>query len=444
MRASSSSCDQPALTLHELDRVGERMYRLIERLYPICRSITGDGVRDTLDIVGERMALDRVEVPTGTPVFDWIVPREWNVRAAHVTDAHGRRVIDFAEHNLHLVSYSTPIRATLDLEELVPHLHSLPEFPDRIPHRTSYYREDWGFCLRHRDLEALRPGRYDVLIDTTLADGALSYGEWTLAGSTSDEILLSCHVCHPSLCNDNLSGIALAVELAAHLASRPRRRSYRLLLIPGTIGSITWLSQNPDAVERNVGGLVLTNAGDPGSLHYKRSRAGDAPVDRAVLHVLGGAGVPHHVRDFEPYGYDERQYSSPGIGLDVGSLTRTPYGCFDEYHTSADDLSFVRPDALADTFRWHAEVLDVLDGDATYRNRAPFGEPQLGRRGLYAHLGGRKDDPHAELAVLWVLNQSDGHHSLLSIAERSGLPFRTIRTAADRLLDVDLLAEVRP
>lgn len=418
------------------------MHQLVERLYPICRSITGDGVRETLDVVGERVPIERVEVPSGTRVFDWEVPREWNVRAAHVTGPDGRRVVDFADHNLHLVSYSVPVHATMSLDELRPHLHSLPDLPDRIPHRTSYYRDDWGFCMRHRDLVALQPGPYEVLIDTTLAPGSLTYGEWSLPGATPDEILLSCHVCHPSLCNDNLSGIALAVELAAHLASRPRRRSYRLLLVPGTIGSITWLARNPGVIERIRGGLVLTNAGDRGDLHYKRSRTGDADVDRAVEHVLAHAGVPHHVRDFEPYGYDERQYSSPGIGLAVGSLTRTPYGRFDEYHTSADDLSFVCPDSLADTFRWHAEVLDVLDGDARYVNRQPFGEPQLGRRGLYAQLGGRKDDPSAELAVLWVLNLSDGEHSLLSIAERSGLPFREIRRAADRLVAVDLLDEV--
>lgn len=422
--------------------VGDRMYALIERLYPYCRSITGDGVRATLDAVGESVPLERVEVPSGTTAFDWVVPPEWNIRGAHVTGPDGCRVIDFADHNLHVVSYSVPVRQTMSLDELRPHLHSLPELPDRIPHRTSYFREDWGFCLRHRDLEALEPGEYEVVIDSTLAPGALSYAEWFLPGASTEEFLLSCHVCHPSLCNDNLSGIALAAELAAHLAARPRRLSYRLLLVPGTIGSITWLARNPDVIPRIGGGLVLNNAGDPGELHYKRSRQGHAPVDRAVLHVLAAAGVPYHVRDFEPYGYDERQYSSPGIGLAVGSLTRTPYGQFDEYHTSADDLDFVRPAALGDTFARHVEVLELIDRDATYHNLNPCCEPRLGDRGLYALLGGRKGDNSAELAVLWVLNLSDGHNSLLAIAERSGLPFSAVSAAADALVEVGLLEAV--
>lgn len=422
--------------------VGDRMHALIERLYPYCRSITGDGVRATLDVVGETIPLERVEVPSGTVAFDWVVPPEWNIRGAHVTAPDGRRVVDFADHNLHVVSYSAPVRRTMSLDELRPHLHSLPELPDRIPHRTSYFREDWGFCLRHRDLEALEPGEYEVVVDSTLAPGALSYGEWFLPGASTEEFLLSCHVCHPSLCNDNLSGIALAAELAAHLATRPRRLSYRLLLVPGTIGSITWLARNPDVIPRIGGGLVLNNAGDPGELHYKRSRQGDARVDRAVLHVLAAAGVPYHVRDFEPYGYDERQYSSPGIGLAVGSLTRTPYGRFDEYHTSADDLGFVRPDALGDTFRRHVDVLELIDRDTTYRNLNPCGEPRLGDRGLYALLGGRKGDNSAELAVLWVLNLSDGHHSLLDVAERSGLSFSAVSAAADALVEVGLLEAV--
>jgi aminopeptidase-like protein len=424
------------------DSVGVEMHDLIARLYPICRSITGDGVRQTLDILGELIPLQVTEVPTGTEVFDWTVPKEWNIRDAFVKDGSGRRVIDFREHNLHVVNYSAPIRATMSLEELRPRLHTLPEFPDRIPHRTSYFTETWGFCLRHRDLVLLEPGEYEVVVDSTLEDGSLTYGECVVPGETDDEILLSCHVCHPSLCNDNLSGIALATFVALHLLERPRRRSYRVLFIPGTIGSITWLALHREELKRIRCGLVLSTAGDSGRLYYKRSRNGDAEVDRAVLHVLRHSDAEYEVRDFEPYGYDERQYSSPGIGLDVGSLTRTPYGRFDEYHTSADDLDFVRPESLADTLLHHVSVLDVLDDNAAYENLNPMCEPQLGRRGLYTALGGRKGDTSAELAVLWVLNLSDGDHSLLDIAERSGLRFDAVRVAAEALVETGLLREV--
>jgi aminopeptidase-like protein len=421
------------------------MHRLIERLYPICRSITGDGVRETLDIVGELIPLERHEVPSGSEVLDWTVPKEWNIRDAYVADPSGRRVIDFRELNLHVVNYSVPVRARMSLDELRPRLHTLAQFPDRVPHRTTYFNEDWGFCLRHRDLERLEPGEYEVVIDSTLEDGSLTYAECVIPGAGDgpadgrDTVLLSTHVCHPSLCNDNLSGIALATFLARHLLDRPHRLTYRLLLIPGTIGSITWLARNRGQLDRIRGGLVLSTAGDAGPLHYKRTRSGVSEIDQAVVHSLVHSGKPHEVRDFEPYGYDERQYSSPGFDLQVGSLTRTPYGRFDEYHTSADDLDFVQAAALGDTLAQHVAALEVLDGNATYRNLRPYGEPQLGRHGLYAALGGRKGDNSAELAVLWVLNLSDGAHSLLDIADRSGLPFAALRTAADALLEVRLL-----
>lgn len=424
------------------ERVGAEMHDLIAELYPICRSITGNGVRQTLDIIGEIIPLARYEVPSGTAVFDWNVPKEWNITDAYVADRTGRRVIDFQQHNLHVVNYSVPVRATMSLDELRPRLHSLPEFPDRVPHRTTYFKEDWGFCLRHRDLEDLEPGDYEVVIDATLEDGALTYGECVIAGETDEEVLLSCHVCHPSLCNDNLSGIALATFLARELLQAPRRLSYRVLFIPGTIGSITWLALHQDQLDRIRCGLTLSTAGDAGHLHYKRSRRGDAEIDRAVSHVLEHGTAPYEIRDFEPFGYDERQYSSPGIGLDVGSLTRTPYGRFDEYHTSADDLDFVHAEQLADTLVQHLSVLGVLDRNGTYRNVKPYCEPQLGRHGLYASLGGRKGDNSAELAVLWVLNLSDGEHSLLDIANRSGIAFDSVRIAADALIDVGLLEDV--
>ncbi len=428
--------------MHALS-IGADMHATIARLYPICRSITGNGVRQTLHVLSEVIPLVQHEVPSGTQVFDWTVPQEWNITDAYVKDSTGRRVIDFQQHNLHVVNYSEPVNTTMTLDELRPRLFTLPDFPDRIPHRTSYFNRTWGFCLRHDDYLALEDGEYEVVIDSTLEHGNLTYAELLIPGSSTDEVLFSTHVCHPSLCNDNLSGIALATYLARSILDRPNRRlTYRFLFVPGTVGSITWLATQPRSRENMLGGLVLSTAGDPGKLHYKRTRDGHHLIDAAVEYVLAASGDDYDIRDFEPYGYDERQYSSPGIGLEMGSLTRTPYGKFDEYHTSADDLDFVKPDALADTLAKHISVVDVLEGNQRYLNLSPDGEPQLGRRGLYAALGGRKGDNSAEVAVLWVLNFSDGMHSLLDIAKRSGLSFDAVRIAADALFEVDLLEEV--
>jgi aminopeptidase-like protein len=418
---------------------GDEMLRLIAEAYPICRSITGDGVRRTLAMIRERIPLEIREVPTGTPVLDWTVPREWNIRDAWIKDPSGRKVVDFQECNLHVLNYSVPVHKRLPLAELRKRLFTLPDKPDLIPYRTSYYKETWGFCLRHRTLEELPEGEYEVFVDSTLADGALTYGECLLPGDSEREVLLSTHVCHPSLCNDNLSGIAVMTELARELQARPRRRySYRFHFIPGTIGSITWLALNDVKVDH---GLVAANLGDPGAFHYKKSRRGNSEIDRAVLAVLKDSGEPFGVEEFVPFGYDERQYCSPGFNLAVGSLTRTPYGRYPEYHTSADNLDFVQPEALEGSLRTYLAVVDVLEGNRRYLNLNPKCEPQLGRRGLYRTIGGDESGRSRELALLWVLNLSDGENSLLDIAERSGMSFAAIRTAADALLAVGLLRE---
>ena len=419
------------------------MIDLIAAAYPICRSITGDGVRQTLAMIQERIPLEIHEVPSGTPVFDWIVPKEWNIRDAWIKDPSGRKVVDFRENNLHVLNYSVPVHEKLPLAELKKRLFTLPDKPDLIPYRTSYYRETWGFCLRHRTLEQLPEGEYEVLIDSTLADGSLTYGEFFLRGESEREVLLSTHVCHPSLCNDNLSGIAVMTELARELQARSRRRySYRFLFIPGTIGSITWLARNEEQAKRIDHGLVAANLGDPGAFHYKKSRQGSAEIDRAVLAVLKASGQPFGVEDFVPFGYDERQYASPGFNLAVGSLTRTPYGRYPEYHTSADDLEFVKPEALEGSLHTYLAVMDVLEGNRCYLNLNPKCEPQLGRRGLYRTIGGDDAGRARELALLWVLNLSDGEHDLLDVAERSGMSFAAIREAADALLEVGLLREI--
>ena len=426
----------------DLEATGEAMHSFIARAFPICRSITGEGVRRTLALVREKVPLEVHEVPSGTPVLDWTVPLEWNVREAWVKGPDGRKVVDFADSNLHLVSYSSPVHERMPLSLLKEHLHSLPDQPDLIPYRTSYYSEAWGFCLPHRLAEALPEGDYEVLVDSTLEPGSLSYGELLLPGESEREVLLSCHACHPSLANDNLSGVAVTVWLAELLATVPRRYSYRFLWTPGTIGSITWLARNEERVGRIAHGLVAANLGDPGPFTYKRSRRGDAEIDRAAAHVLATSGGEHAVQDFVPFGYDERQFCSPGFDLPVGCLSRTPWGRYPQYHTSADDLDFVRPLALAESLATCLRVLAVLEGNRRYRNLNPRGEPQLGRRGLYRALGGESHRDR-ELALLWVLNLCDGRASLLDVARRSGLPFPAVEEAAEALLAAALLEEVR-
>ncbi|MFI6938007.1 DUF4910 domain-containing protein [Streptomyces sp. NPDC050418] len=415
------------------DGPGEAMHALVERLYPICRSITGDGVRATLDIIGEYLPLTRHEVPTGTQVLDWTVPEEWNIRDAYIADAHGRRVVDFAASSLHVLGYSEPVATTLPLSELRSRLHTLPDHPDWIPYRTSYYRRTWGFCLSQNTLDALPDGDYEVRIDSTLADGHLSYAEHVIPGQVPDEVIVSSHVCHPSLANDNLAGIAVATQLALALAAETPYYTYRFLFAPGTIGAITWLARNQDRIDRVKHGLVLACAGDRGALTYKQSRRGDAEIDKVLRHVLAATERPHHIKEFTPYGYDERQFCSPGFDLGVGSLSRTPYAGYPEYHTSADNPDFVSAAAMADTLAVCREAFAVLDRNRRYMNLSPYGEPQLGRRGLYASLGGRSDGQEAQLAMLWVLSLSDGEHSLLEVVDRSGLPFTAVAGAADAL-----------
>jgi aminopeptidase-like protein len=421
--------------------IGAELHQFASELFPICRSITGNGIRETLALVGKRIPLEITEVPTGTPVFDWTVPKEWNIRDAYILGPGKERVVDFGKSNLHVLNYSTPIRATMPLRELKPHLFTIPEHPDWIPYRTSYYKETWGFCLSHNQLLGLPDGEYEVCIDSSLEGGSLTYGECFIPGSSREEVLISCHACHPSLANDNLSGLTVATLLAKLLSGRDLRYSYRFLFIPGTIGAITWLSRNRETASRIRHGLVLTCIGDRGTFHYKKSRRDNAEVDRAAGHVLKHIAPDARTLPFSPSGYDERQYCSPGFDLPVGCLMRSVWGTFPEYHTSADNLDFLRPESLAESFRVCASIFELLENNRSYKNLAPFGEPQLGRRGLYHSTGGTS--PEAEInARLWVLNMSDGHHSLLDIAERSGLPFPLLNNAAQLLLRNALLAPV--
>ena len=418
-----------------------RAMDVMREILPLCRSITGDGVRQTLDILGRVAPLQRFEVPSGTPVFDWEVPPEWNVREAYVVGPGGDRVIDFRRHSLHLLNYSVPIRARMPLAELRPHLYSIPERPDWIPYRTSYWREHWGFCLPHRQLESLPEGEYEVVIDSSLAHGSLTYAECRIPGVLDDEVLVSTHICHPGLANDNASGMAVAALLAAELVRSRPRLSYRVLFNPVTIGSMTWLLRNESAARALRGGLVIGLLGGPGPLTYKRSRRGTTEVDAIASAAVRELDPAAHVVDFSPYGYDERQFCSPGFDLPVGRLTRAPNGEYAEYHTSADNMELIDPDALAQSVGAIARILGRIDSNNRLRSRLQYGEPRLGKRGLFRSTGG-KNPQDFEYALLWILNQADGTHGLNDIAAASGLPHEVVRQAAQALLDAQVIDDV--
>lgn len=422
---------------------GREIYALIKELYPICRSITGNGVRQTLDIIKKRIPITVKEVATGTKVFDWTIPKEWNIRDAYIKDPRGNKVVDFKVSNLHVLGYSVPVCRRMKLEELKEHLFTMPDSPGAIPYRTSYYKENWGFCVSEKQLKSLKEGAYEVLIDSKLNKGHLTFGELYLKGRLKEEVLLSCYVCHPSLCNDSLSGVSLVTSIAKYMMGLDPKYSYRFLFIPETIGAITWLSLNERKTSRIKYGLVATCTGDKGGFTYRKSRDGNALIDKIAEKALIDCGRPYTMIDFNPAdGSDERQFCSPGFNLPVGSLMRTKYGSFPEYHSSMDNLSFVAPEYLAGSFKVYTDIIYIIENNAKYLNLAPKGEPQMGRRGLYRTLSG-KDANMDEKAIFWVLNLSDGRYSLLDIAFRSGLSFRQISKAAEILAGHKLLREIK-
>lgn len=430
------------LTHVDIDDSGELMYSLAVELFPICRSITGDGVRETLRIIRGYIPLEMHEVPTGTKVFDWVVPQEWNIVDASIQDSHGNRIVDFMECNLHVVNYSIPINQSMSLGELKDHLHTLPDNPEWIPYRTSYYQENWGFCLSHNQMLGLQDDTYQVVIESSLKDGHLTYGEFVHEGTSRDEVLLTTHVCHPSLANDNLSGICVLTWLAAWISQQSTKYTYRFLWIPGTIGSITWLARNQDKVDRIRHGLVITCVGDGGGPNYKRSRKNDTDINRVMNFVLKSTSSSGVIEDFSPYGYDERQFCSPGFNLPMGLLQRSKHGQYQQYHTSADNLEYIKPEHLTESLKLIIQAIEILEKDATFISNNPYCEPQLGKRGLYKTMGGDKHSVTGNMALLWVLNQSDGDNSLLDIAEKSNIPFNEILRAAEILEKAGLLRKL--
>jgi len=422
----------------EYEKYGLDMHRFASEVYPLCRSITGDGVRKTLKCIRNYVPLNIYEVNSGTQVFDWTVPKEWNIREAYIKGPDGCEVANYRNNNLHIVSYSIPVHQIFRLNELKEHLYTLPEHPEWIPYRTAYYKPEWGFCLKHSQLLMLEDGEYEVVIDTSFSKGSMTYGEYYIKGEMSDEVMISTHLCHPSLANDNLSGICVAIYLAQILSSQQLRYSYRFVFVPGTIGAIAWLAKNKDSICRIKHGLVLSCLGDKGGFHYKKSRDGHAEIDKIVAHVFRYCGESSEVIEFAPTGYDERQYGSPGINLPVGCLMRSIGGAFPEYHTSADNLDFIRPIQLARSLNLCVNICSIIEGNQYYINLNPCCEPQLSRRNLYRDADGKEPDTD-HIARLWVLNLSDGKKSLLEVAERSGLSFDSVYRAAKQLMDGHLL-----
>jgi len=446
MTHARSSAD---LAVADIVSRGHDMHRLASELFPLTRSLTGAGYRRTLELLEAVSGpMQRHRFATGERVLDWQIPPEWTIRDAWIKAPDGSTVVTLAECNLHVVGYSTPVHRRLALAELQQHLHSLPEQPTAIPYRTSYYAGHWGFCLTDEQRRTLPDGEYEVLIDADLGPGAVELGEVVIEGSGDGEVLLWTYCCHPSMANNELSGPVVAAHLAALLRERERpRHSYRVVFGPETIGSIAYLSRFGERLAaRLVAGYVLTCAGDPGPFTYKRSRRGDSLADRIAEHVLTCLGAEHSVLDFVAVGSDERQFCSPGYNLPVGSLMRTMYGNYPEYHTSLDDLSLITPQALGETLRAYDAIVAALEANETLVGTVLYGEPQLGRRGLYPSTGG----PSAALSagrqqdIMFLLNFCDGNADLLAAAQASGRPLSALAEAADLLREHDLLRPVAP
>ncbi|MFB5085874.1 DUF4910 domain-containing protein [Psychrobacillus sp. PGGUH221] len=417
---------------------GNDMISLMERLFPICRSISGNGVRESFEIIKEHIPVQLYEVQTGTKVFDWEVPKEWNIKDAYIMDEKGRKIVDFKKHNLHVVGYSTPIDKILSLDELQKHLYSIEEQPNAIPYITSYYKERWGFCISHHEREKLKEGNYHVFIDSELKNGNLTYGEFIIPGESDKEVFLSTYLCHPSMANNELSGPVLAVYLAKWLMKENRKYTYRIIFIPETIGSITYLSRNLEEMKKNViAGFNITCVGDERAYSYLPSRLGNTLADRVALKVLENTH-PDFVRySFLERGSDERQYCSPGIDLPVASVMRTKYGQYPEYHTSLDNLDIVTAKGLQGSYDVYKSCIELIECNAYYQVKC-LGEPQLGKRGLYPTLS-TKESGRLVRDMMNFIAYSDGNHDLIEISNIIGVPVAKLYPIIQLLVDNDLL-----
>ena len=423
----------------------EEVAAIFDRLWPLLRSLTGEGVRRTHDILGELLPLDRIEIPSGTQVLDWTVPQEWAVREAYVTAPGGERILDVRDNNLHLVNYAAPFRGRVSRRELDNHLHSIPKLPEAIPYVTSYYEPRWGFCLSQRQRDALPEGEYEVVVDSELFDGSMTISEAVLPGAETGEVLISTYTCHPSMANNELSGPLVAAFLYRRLAAMPERRlTYRFVFAPETIGAVAYLDRMGDhLLARMEAGFVLTCIGTKAPFTLKRSRRGDSLADRAAEQILARRpGAPPKILDFFPTGSDERQYCSPGFNLPVAMIARSLYGDYPEYHTSLDNRDFVSFEAIVGSVDACFDICFALDRNIRYRNIVAKGEPQLGRRGLMATLGAQRSIEDEFKAMHWLLNLADGEHDLLSIAERGGADLRLLDRLAEKCKAAGILEAI--
>jgi len=401
--------------------VKEDLEKYFDRLWPICRSLTGDGVRETLEILKELVPLEIHEIPSGTQVYDWTIPNEWNIRDAYILTPDGRKIASLHENNLHVVSYSVPVNREMSYEELAGKLHYLPEQPNAIPYITSYYKEDWGFCLTYEEYQKLpKEGSYKVVIDSTLAPGSLTYGDIVLPGESDEEILFSTYVCHPSMANNELSGPLVAAFLYQEIAKLPKRKfTYRFVFAPETIGIIAYLNRVGEHLKSKLhAGYVLTCCGDEAPFVYKKSKRGDSIADRAAQHILKAAEVDHKVIPFAVGGSDERQYCSPGFNLPVGSVTRSMYRNYKEYHTSLDNKDFISFEAMTKTVEIYVQIAQALELNDYYVNLIPHCEPQLGKRDMYPSTAGWLNGTEYLYNLLHFLSYADGTVDLLEIAEK--------------------------
>ena len=420
--------------------ISNNMYSLVKELFPICRSITGDGVRKNLRIIQREIPeLKIFEVPTGTKVFDWIVPKEWNIKGGYIETLDGKKVIDFADTNLHVMGYSLPIDKIVSREELLEMCYTIPEQPDYIPYVTSYYKERSGFCLSEKQKQALTEDTYHVVIDSTLENGSLTYGELLIPGNSKDEIFLSTYVCHPSMANNELSGPAVAVELAKYiLANKDRRYSYRMIFIPETIGSITYLSKNLDYMQKHViAGYNISCVGDDRTYSYVESPYADTLADRVAQNVLNFHYPEYKRYSFLHRGSDERQYCSPLVHLPLCAICRSKYEEYPEYHTSADNLNLVSPNGLYGAFEVYRKCIDLLENNYMYIVTTPC-EPQLGKRGLYPTLS-RRGSINETRSMTAFIAYADGKHDLVDISNRINVPIDRLLPIIKKLLDNGLI-----
>jgi aminopeptidase-like protein len=464
--ADSIGADSDTVIEHDLT---DETKRLLERLFPICRSLTGDGVRQTLAILQEVAEFETKEIASGTPVYDWVVPDEWNIRSARLETSAGDRIIDFADSNLHVVNYSIPVDTELSFAELEPHLHTLPDLPDAIPYRTSYYNRQWGFCLTHRQYAKLdRDSSYHAFIDSTLEPGALTYGEAILEGTTGKEFLVSTYCCHPSLANDNLSGIVLWALLLREMQRRGRtRHSYRFIIVPETIGAIAYLNLHEAEMKRLAGGFIPTTVAGPGSFGFKHTFLGNHLIDRVVSQTFSEIGLDYVSYPFDVNGSDEAHYSAPFFRIPIGTISKDKYYEYDYYHTSLDNLDFIRPANLVESLKLYLSAIEKLELNRAYRTLYPYSEPMLGKRGLYPRTGGTIKQRAVDLnndhltraytisgkaviygneldAIRWLMFMGDGQTTLLDISERTGLPMRQLHDTAEMLCSHGLMERATP